>query len=144
MQKLCYFLLALILLASCSRTTVKKEKFEDGKIKSEKTYRKIDGKQQLIKEIQFHSNGQKYMEGNYENELRNGHWVSWYKDGKLWSEGEFVKGESHGKRTVYFSNGKKYYEGYFNMGKRTGIWMFYDEAGQKVKEVNYSAGPVQP
>jgi antitoxin component YwqK of YwqJK toxin-antitoxin module len=141
MQKLFYFFLALILFVSCSRTSVKKEKFDDGKIKSEKTYQKIDGKDQLIKEVQFHPNGKKYIEGKYKDNLRNGYWASWYKDGKLWSEGEFVKGESHGKRTVYYPNGKKYYEGNFNMGKRTGIWMFYDEQGKKVKEVDFDKEP---
>jgi len=137
MQKLCYFFLSLIVLTSCSKATVKKEKFDDGKIKSEKTYEKIGGKEKLIKEVQFHPNGQKYMEGSYKDELRDGYWASWYKDGKLWSEGLFVKGESHGKRTVYFPNGRKYYEGNFDMGKRSGVWVFYDENGDKVKELNY-------
>ncbi|KAF0199358.1 MAG: MORN variant repeat protein [Bacteroidetes bacterium] len=144
MQKLCFFLLASILLASCSNTTVKKEKYDDGKIKSEKTYQKINGREQLVKEVKFHHNGQKYVEGGYKNELRNGHWASWYEDGKIWSEGEFRDGKSHGKRTVYHPNGKKYYEGSFDMGKRIGVWLFYDEAGMKVKEINYSTGSAQP
>ena len=141
MQKLLLSVLILALMSSCSRQTVKKEKFDDGKIKSEKTYEKFGGKEKLIKEVQFHPNGQKYMEGSYKDELRDGYWASWFKDGKLWSEGEFVKGESHGKRTVYFPNGRKYYEGSYNMGKRTGVWVFYDEDGNKVKEVNYDKEP---
>lgn len=144
MQKLSYFFLITIIFISCSKTTVKKEKFEDGKIKSEKTYRKIDGKEKLVKEVKYHHNGQKYIEGGYMDELRNGKWTSWYEDGKIWSEGEFKDGKSHGKRTVYHPNGKKYYEGTFDSGKRTGIWMFYNEAGIKVKEVNYSKVTVQP
>jgi antitoxin component YwqK of YwqJK toxin-antitoxin module len=141
MQKLCYFFIGLILLASCSRTSVKKENFDDGKIKSEKTYQKIDGEEQIVNEVQYHPNGQKYMEGSYKNGLRDGYWASWYKDGKLWSEGAFVKGESHGKRTVYFPNGRIYYEGNFDMGKRSGVWVFYDENGEIVNQINYDKTP---
>ena len=137
MHKSGLLLVFIVLFSACSRTVVKKENYDDGKIKSEKTYKKINGKEQLIKEVQYHPNGNKYMEGNYTDELRDGHWVSWYSNGTVWSEGDFVKGESHGRRTVYFTNGSKYYEGNYNMGKRTGLWVFYDETGNKVKEVNY-------
>jgi len=141
MHKLLYSLLVLALLVSCSRPTVKKENYEDGTIKSELTYRKIDGKEQLIKEIRFHPNGNKYIEGEYKDDLRDGLWASYFEDGKLWSEGVFVKGESHGKRIVYHPNGQKYYEGNFTMGKRTGIWIFWDEDGNKVNEINYDLQP---
>jgi antitoxin component YwqK of YwqJK toxin-antitoxin module len=144
MQRLCYLIIAAIVLVSCSRSAVKKEKYEDGTIKSEKTYQKISGKEQLVKEVKYHRNGQKYIEGGYQDELRNGYWASWYDDGKIWSEGGFRQGKSHGKRTVYHPNGKKYYEGTFDMGKRTGIWVFYDESGQKIKEINYDKLPTQP
>ncbi len=133
MQKFFFSALIIALLISCSGPTVKKEKYDNGKVKSEKTYQKIDGKEQLVKEIQYHPNGKKYIEGGYSNELRDGHWKSYYEDGKLWSEGDFLKGESHGKRTVYHPNGKKYYEGNFDMGKRSGLWVFYDEDGIKLK-----------
>jgi uncharacterized protein len=141
MQKFLFSALIAALLFACSGPTIKKEKYDNGRIKSEKTYQKIDGKEQLVKEVQYHPNGKKYIEGGFKNELRDGHWVSYYDDGKLWSEGGFVKGESHGKRTVYHPNGKKYYEGSFNMGKRSGVWVFYDENGNKVKEVNYNTKP---
>lgn len=141
MHKLLYSLLVLALLASCSRPTVKKESYEDGTIKSELTYKKINGKEQLIKEIRFHPNGNKYIEGEYKDDLRDGSWASYFEDGKIWSEGVFVKGESHGKRSVYHPNGQKYYEGIFTMGKRTGIWIFWDEDGNKVNEINYDLQP---
>lgn len=144
MQKLVCFLIATFILVSCSRTNVKKEKYEDGRIKSEKTFQKINGKEQLVKEVKFHQNGQKYIEGSYKDELRNGPWSSWYEDGKIWSKGEFKEGKSHGKRTVYHPNGNIYYEGNFDMGKRTGLWVFFDENGVKIKEVNYNNTQVHP
>jgi antitoxin component YwqK of YwqJK toxin-antitoxin module len=141
MQKLLYALLGMFILASCSKTTVKKENYDDGTVKSELTYKKIDGKEQLIKEIRFHPNGKKFFEGEYKNEKRDGYWASWFQDGTLWSEGEFLNGESHGKRTVYHANGNKYYEGNFTNGKRTGIWVFYSEDGKKEREIDYDKQP---
>jgi len=137
-------LATIILIVStiaCTRTNVKQEKYDNGNLKSEKTYLKKGGKEILIKETTYHPNGKKFIEGEYKDELRDGRWASWYDNGQLWSEGNFVKGESHGRRTVYYQNGKKYYEGNFNMGKRSGIWTFYDENGVKDKEINYDTSP---
>lgn len=138
------FILASLFLVSCSRTSVKKEKYENGTIKSEKTFERIDGKEHLVKEVQYHPNGKKYIEGGYKDDLRDGFWASWYDDGQLWSEGEFRNGKSHGRRTVYHPNGQKYYEGTFDMGKRTGVWVFYNEEGLKIKEVNYDTQGARP
>jgi len=141
MKRLLFLLLSTLILVSCNNQTVKKELFEDGSVKTEKTFEKVDGEEKLVKEVVYHSNGKKYIEGNYKNDLREGYWASWFDNGNLWSEGEFKEGESHGKRTVYHSTGKLYYEGNFNMGKRVGIWTFYDEAGNKKNEIDYDKAP---
>ncbi|HPG32789.1 MAG: hypothetical protein M9948_12255 [Lentimicrobium sp.] len=141
MRRLLMIALSITMFTACQRTHVKKELYEDGTLKSEKTYEKVNGKEVLVKEVDYHPNGQKYMEGGYVNELREGYWASWYKSGSLWSEGEFKAGESNGKRTVYFENGKIYYTGYFNMGKRSGTWTFFDEDGEKINEIVYDSIP---
>ena len=128
---------AVLLMTSCNNRTVEKELFDNGTVKSEKTYEKVDGKVQLISEVVYHPNGQKYMEGAFKDELREGKWTSWYENGTLWSEGEFKAGESHGARTVYHPNGQVHYQGTFDEGKRIGIWTFFDENGIKVNEINY-------
>lgn len=137
MQRILILLLTLTLFVSCRNTTVEKETYPNGNIKSEKTYKTIEGKKELVKEVHYYENGKKYIEGNYEHNKRSGYWASWYEDGQLWSEGDFKDGESDGKRTVYHENGKLYYEGIFKMGERVGIWKFYDESGKPINEIDY-------
>lgn len=141
MQHLLILALSITLLAACNKTTVKKELFEDGSIKSEKTFEKIGGEEKLIKEVVYHPNGQKYMEGAYKDNLREGKWTSWYENGTLWSEGEFQAGESHGKTIVFHPNGQLHYEGSFDNGERIGIWTFFDENGIKIKDIDYDIAP---
>ncbi|MDY0343768.1 MAG: hypothetical protein RBR28_09355 [Lentimicrobium sp.] len=141
MKRIFILLIAITTLAACNKPTIKKDFFEDGTLKSEKTFEKIDGKEVLIKEIRYHPNGKKYIEGNYNEGLREGKWTSWYNDGQLWSEGNFKQDKSDGERTVYHSNGKLHYKGAFDMGKRVGIWLFYDEFGVKINEINYDKTP---
>ncbi len=141
MYRLLILALSLTLLASCNNTSIKKDLFEDGSVKSEKTFEKVDGREQLVKEVVYHPNGQKYMEGAYKDNLREGKWTSWYEDGTLWSEGEFVAGESQGKTSVFHPNGQLHYEGSFDNGERVGIWTFSDENGIKIKEIDYDLKP---
>ncbi len=137
MSRIIIFIFALLLTA-CSNTTTEKEKYEDGKLKAEKIFTQVDGEKQLIKEIHYHPNGEKYMEGSYKNNKREGHWTSWYDNGQLWSEGDFSSGLSEGKWVVHHKNGQIYYEGTFKNGERTGLWKFYDESGKLINEVDYS------
>ncbi|MGE5383681.1 MAG: toxin-antitoxin system YwqK family antitoxin [Omnitrophica WOR_2 bacterium] len=138
MQKLLIIFIIAGLFVSCRNTTVEKETYPDGKVKTEKTYRETNGEKELVKEVHYYSNGKKYIEGNYKNNKREGYWASWYENGQLWSEGDFKDGLSEGKRTVYHQNGKLYYEGDFIKGERTGIWKFYDEKGNVTNEVDYT------
>lgn len=138
MQKLLFFLLALVITGACTNTTTEKEKYDDGKLKAEKIYKEIEGEKQLVKEIHYHPNGEKYMEGSYKDNKRDGHWISWYDNGQLWSEGDFSDGISEGNWIVYHKTGKVYYEGTFTGGERTGIWKYYDETGKQINEVDYS------
>lgn len=138
MQKLLITLLAMAFLVSCGKTSVETEKYTDGKVKSEKTFKDTDGEKELMKEVHYHPNGKKYIEGNYKDNKRDGYWASWYDNGQLWSEGEFREGLSEGKRTVYHPNGKIYYEGTFKAGERVGMWKFYDENGKLTNEIDYS------
>lgn len=57
MYRLLILALSLTLLASCNNTSIKKDLFEDGSVKSEKTFEKVDGREQLVKEVVYHPNG---------------------------------------------------------------------------------------
>ncbi|MDD3743494.1 MAG: hypothetical protein PHX54_07740 [Lentimicrobiaceae bacterium] len=129
------------MLTACNKATTQKEYFNDGTLKSEKTYEEVKGEQTLVHEVSYHSTGEKYMEGSYVNGMREGKWTSWHKDGRLWSEGEFKQDKSHGERKVYYPNGNLHYKGSFDLGKRVGNWIFYDEDGIKINEINYDSIP---
>lgn len=137
MQKIIVLIVSLTILLACKRDSIERETYDSGKVKQEKTYRSVKGDKELVKEVHYHENGQKYIEGTYKDNKRDGYWASWYDNGQLWSEGEFKDGLSDGKRTVYHKNGTLYYEGYFKMGERTGVWKFYNEAGVLTSETNY-------
>ncbi len=137
MQKIIILLVSVVFTLACNRDTIERETYDGGQVKQEKTYKSVNGEKELLKEVHYHKNGQKYIEGNYKDNKRDGYWVSWYDNGQLWSEGEFKDGLSNGKRTVFHKNGTLYYEGYFTMGERTGTWKFYNEAGELTSETNY-------
>lgn len=141
MKRLLIISFAALMILACNRTSIETEKYEDGKIKVEKTYKETKGEKELLKEVHYHPNGQKYIEGNYKDNKREGYWASWFENGQLWSEGEFKNGLSEGKRTVYHENGKIYYEGSFNEGERIGIWRFYNDSGELTSETDYDLIP---
>lgn len=128
------FLLLLFIFFAC-KTGNKKvtEKFADG---SPKTIQYIMS-DSTIKETAFYQNHTKRYEGEYKHGQRNGHWIYWYEDGKVWSEGYFNMGENDSIRIVYHQNGNKYYSGKYRKGKRVGIWKFWDNDGNFVKQIDY-------
>lgn len=133
------FLLSVIFLVGCSQPKLFENiesTHEDGTPKIVKYY-KDESKEVLVKEIRYWDNGGKSMEGEYKNGNRNGIWTAWYKDGTIWSTGEYNEGVENGLKTVYHENGLKYYEGNIRADKRVGIWKFWDKDGNLLKEINY-------
>lgn len=131
-------LISIFLLGCTSKVTEEIiEKYPDGSAKLVRYY-KDDGRDKiLMKECLYYPNHQKYMEGGYKNNKREGVWTSWFQNGNKWSEGTFKDGLDDGKRKVYYENGQKFFEGQYSAGKKTGTWKFYDEKGNFVKEENY-------
>lgn len=78
------------------------------------------------------------MTGAYVDEKRQGEWVAYFKNGKLWSRGSFEKGERHDSAWVYHTTGVLYYTGLYQFGKREGKWTFYDDYGNFIKHVWFS------
>ena len=114
-------------------------RFENGNMKTVKVFQEVDGKQIWVSEIHYHPNGSKSMEGPIQNGLRNGEWISWYEDGKIWSKGSFKNGNRDGMGYIYFPSGKIQIEGSYSDGNRAGLWRSYDERGNLISETDYSA-----
>jgi antitoxin component YwqK of YwqJK toxin-antitoxin module len=122
-----------------NRSTEIIARFENGNMKTVKVFQEIDGKQIWVSEIHYHPNGSKSMEGTIKNGLREGEWISWYEDGKIWSKGNFKNGNRDGMGYVYFPSGKIQIEGPYIDGKRTGLWRSYDDQGNLISDTDYTS-----
>ncbi len=69
--------------------------------------------------------------------IRDGHFVEYYKNGNIASEGIYQDGLEHGYWKDFHENGSLASEGYYKNGKETGVWRFYDENGTLEGEENY-------
>lgn len=134
----CSFIAALI-LNSCNldieRVVVKT--YSNGQIELEHYYAYKNNDSVLVREVGYYPQGQKRIEGEYADGLREGQWMYWYDNGNIWSQAHYKAGIRHGRSTVWFENGQKYFEGRYRHGERVGRWRFWDDDGTLVKEVNY-------
>lgn len=143
MKSVAYLLMVILLIMSCQSRKSNEpvasdteiiDLWDNGRAHKVWVYALINGKRTAIREIQYHPNGVKSMEGPLKDGLRHGEWKSWYEDGSLWSVGSFVNGLRHGKGIVYHPNGKKFIEGAYIHGERSGKWMWWDEDGRLITE----------
>lgn len=134
------FLLVLSAIFSCQpkihvpAETEIIELWDNGQARLIMHYEIMHGKKVATKEVHYHANGVKSMEGPLQNGLRNGEWKSWYDDGALWSVGSFKNGKREGKGLVFHANGKKFIEGSYLSGERIGKWSWWDEDGNSLTE----------
>lgn len=116
-------------------------KYENGNPKVVKYYHKKGGKLILDREVMYYENKHKRLEGEYNNQQRDGLWKAWYENGTLWSEGEYKDGKRNGGAISYHPNGGKYIEGKYLDDIRVGAWRFYDTTGVMTKEVDFDLVP---
>lgn len=136
MRYLVVLALSLIFSACTKPQRIVKETYKDGSPKL--VHYVVD--ETPVKEERFYDSGTKEMEGDLNSSgQRDGLWTAWYKNGALWSEGEFKNDARHGYSKVYWPNGKLRYEGRYNEGKQIGSWTFYNEQGVVEKEVNFDS-----
>ncbi len=86
---------------------------------------------------EMHSNGVMKIRGEVYGGKREGQWMSWYEDGKDWSQCIYKKGVLDGPTMTWYENGQVRYKGQYKEGKRSGVWVFYHENGQVQKEVDF-------
>lgn len=146
MKKVILFMAVAAILAACGNGETKKtlvgkdviSRYTNGAVQIERDYKMIDGKRLAVYEWEYYEDGNILKEGPLSsNEKRDGEWKSYYRDGKLWSEGDYNDGVREGKTITYHPNGNKYYEGSFRRAQKTGIWKFYKENGEFDYEIDY-------
>ena len=161
--KQAFGLVALLALAvSCNDAVeVKKDYYENGKLKSELRYENgmLNGRC-----IWYLVNGKPQIEVTYRNDTMNGllrRWhengnlmeESWYKDGVqdsvyreyslkgiLVAEGYYVDGELNGDFHRWYENGQVFQEGRFADGMMDGSWMVFYADGNLAAKADFDKG----
>jgi antitoxin component YwqK of YwqJK toxin-antitoxin module len=69
--------------------------------------------------------------------------VKRHHDGSLWAKGATVDDVPEGYWEWFRKDGSKMRSGYFQGGKQTGKWTTYDKNGSTVKVTDFGATPKQ-
>ncbi|MBX9789198.1 MAG: hypothetical protein K2Y37_09815 [Pirellulales bacterium] len=86
----------------------------------------------------WHKNGQKLMEGRYEEGQPVGAFTWWHPNGQQSVAGTYEHGRPVGEWTWWHANGQKSIAGSFVDGGETGRWMWWQEDGRLGNVAEYS------
>ncbi len=136
MGRFCVGLLLLLVMASChDGVEVKKDYWENGKVKSELSY--VDG--ELDGPCRWYmANGKLQMEVEYRHNKMNGLTRRWYENGNLMEESWYRDGVQDSVFRGYSLKGLLVEEGYYADGKLNGDYRRWYENGQVFQEGRYA------
>lgn len=131
-------------------TLLKKEVYIDDQIKSleqyydngrlETTLKYKNGKPHG-KFTDYHRNGSKSIEGEYDYGHKTGVWTTYVGEKeRLYSITTYRDGVPNGKSTLYYPNGQIEKEGNYHNDSYDGIWRYYNDEGKLIKEEHYENG----
>lgn len=130
----------LLLLSSCEP---KPEKVIEESWSAEQpkliAYYMEEGEEKVkVNEEKFYEDGKPEYTGGFDADgKRHGEWKYYYRNGTLWSLGNYYHGIKTGKKEVYWPDGIIRYEGFFADDKKSGHWIFYDMEGKILEEKDY-------
>lgn len=133
------------------KAVVKKEFFENGRVKSSGSFieNKPVGqhttytKSGKVKETKkYSSKGSILSNGVVDKKgKRQGDWTYYYLSGKVKSTGKYKNNRRIGKWDFYHENGKKEQEGQYNKrGRAEGLWKWYHDNGNILREEEFEGG----
>ena len=64
---------------------------------------------------EYYQNGQKKVEGLYQDIIKNGKWTEWYEYGDIKSEGNYKDGKKNGMWTEFHDYGKNMGQSFMRM-----------------------------
>jgi antitoxin component YwqK of YwqJK toxin-antitoxin module len=134
-----FICLIMIVFLSCSGRFEKKETYWDnGEIRERWTEKALEEGKSVKhgQYTQWHSNGQKAVEGKFVDGVKHGKQQTWYSNGQIAVEGKFVDGVKHGKHQTWYSNGQMEEEKNFVKGVIHGRYAQWYQNGQKQLECN--------
>lgn len=77
----------------------------------------------------FWPNGEKMMEGEYQDGKQVGEWTNWYDNGQMSARDQYRDGVQQGPHVGWYANGQKSAEGQFVNGQKEGKWKRWDPGG---------------
>lgn len=86
----------------------------------------------------WHANGQKRVEGNFLNDVPNGHYVWWFANGQKQMEGTYAEGKQHGTWTWWHENGFRSITGDYANGIPSGKWTWWKDDGRVSQKLDMS------
>jgi antitoxin component YwqK of YwqJK toxin-antitoxin module len=90
---------------------------------------------------EWYPNGQKSLEGEYVDGLKQGPWKVWYENGKLCRTENYLNGKLDGSWKIYHDDGTLKAEETYRDNNRDGRWITYDQLGKlPIDQWDYKAG----
>ncbi|PCJ82047.1 MAG: hypothetical protein COA49_03555 [Bacteroidetes bacterium] len=115
-------------------------KWSNGNVKLERVQMKGD----TVEVISYHENFKINSKGKVRvvngKDVKEGAWVVYYPDGRLWSKNVFSNGINNGEYRTWHTNGKPHIVGFYSNGSETGLWQFMDTLGVVVRQFDVTPG----
>lgn len=97
---------------------------------SQSVVHEFDAEQRCGRWTAWYPNGQKKVQGGYQDGEAEGHFTWWYENGQKMAEGEYQAGQKHGGWRWWHSNGRKQLEGRYQLGQAAGDWEAWASDGR--------------
>ena len=95
---------------------------------------------ELVIEVEFHSNEKKKSEKTYHNRIMEGPFKRWHRNGQKSIDTTLHNGKYHGLVTFLTSKGQIHYQGMYLFGEKEGFWSFWWGNGYRHSEGSYING----
>jgi antitoxin component YwqK of YwqJK toxin-antitoxin module len=84
--------------------------------------------------VSYYQNGQKFEEGDYVDNQKQGAWHMWYENGKEAKVENYLNGKPEGQWTLFNDKGLPEREASYKAGQRSGIWKYYFPDGKQLSK----------
>ncbi len=118
-----------------------KEKLGDGRVEREVAHYSDNSFAADGSYKEFHPNGKVFIEGQFVKGRQEGEWKYYFDNGQLNRTAAFKAGKPNGSWSINRADGTLQAKRGFKDGKRDGEWITYDDTGKKPKtEEHYVSG----
>ncbi len=119
-------------------------KYFDGLPKKVQYYRWNGNTKEIVREETLLPGGGTAEENELKDGKKHGTCISRHaENGEKWVEQEYKNGLKDGKITVWYKSGEKQYSGYYKQNVPDGKWTFWNAKGEKEKEIIYENGKIK-